>query len=394
MTAAQGDIRRFTVSDRVEHWVQMISFVALALTGLVQRYDGAWISEELIKAMGGIEMVRDIHRVFATALMVAVVYHFGAVLYRRYVLERPRAMLPGSGDGRALGASLKYAFGLADRPPDQGRFTWEEKVEYWSFVWGTVIMVVTGYMLWNPIATTKILPGELVPTAKVIHGGEAALAVLAIIVWHTYHVHIGHFNRSMFTGNISRAEMATYHPLELAAIDAGAHPLPSAGERRRRLMRFAPAYGMMSLVLLVGVYLFVTFEDTNIATITPPEQVQVFVPVETLPPGSVTTTTIPAVTTTTVSPPTGDLSWDGAVAAFFNPRCTACHGANLQTSGLDLSTYAGALAGGSRGPAVVPGDAAGSVTVQFMESGSHPALLSADELTALVEWIDSGAAEN
>jgi formate dehydrogenase gamma subunit len=393
MTATRDEVRRFSVSDRLEHWVQMVSFIALALTGLVQRYDGAWISEELIGAMGGIEVVRDIHRVFATALMLAVVYHFGSAFYRKYVLDQPRAMIPNAGDARALLDSVKYVLGRSDSLPRQGRFTWEEKVEYWAFVWGTVIMVVTGYMLWNPIATTRILPGELVPTSKVIHGGEATLAVLAIIVWHTYHVHFGHFNKSMFTGKMTRSEMAEFHPLELASIDAGENPLPSAEERRRRFLRFIPAYGALSVVLLGGVYLFVTFEDTNIATIRPPEQVQVFVPVETLPPSRVTTTTsAPATTSTTVA--AGDLTWDGAVAAFFNPACTACHGANVQTSGLDLSSYAAALAGGSRGPGIVPGDAAGSVVVEIMESGSHPALLSAGEIAALVDWIDSGAAEN
>jgi formate dehydrogenase gamma subunit len=399
MTSVRGDIRRFSVSDRVEHWVQMISFVVLAVTGLIQRYDGAWLSERLIDGLGGIEAVRDIHRVFATILMVAVVYHYGGAFYRKFVLVRPRSMIPGGTDARSFSTSLKYVFGRADEPPLQGRFTWEEKVEYWSFVWGTVIMVVTGFLLWNPIATTKFLPGELVPTAKVIHGGEATLAVLAVVVWHVYQVHVRHFNKSMWTGNLSRQEMTEYHPLELASIDAGEYPLPSAEERRRRLKRYGPVYGAFSIVLLVGVYLFVTFEDTSIDTIEPPEQVEAFAPVETLPPGTGTTapvattpTTTIAGTATTGAAVAGD-AWDGAVAALFDPKCTACHGAALQTSGLDLSSYDAALAGGAGGAGIVPGDAAASIIVQIMEAGGHPAVLSAEEMAQLREWIDAGAAE-
>jgi len=393
MTSVRGDIRRFSVSDRVEHWVQMISFVVLAVTGLIQRYDGAWLSERLINGLGGIEVVRDIHRVFATILMVAVVYHYGGAFYRKFVLDRPRSMIPGRVDARSFSTSLKYIFGRADEPPSQGRFTWEEKVEYWSFVWGTVIMVVTGFLLWNPIATTTFLPGELVPTAKVIHGGEATLAVLAVIVWHMYQVHVRHFNKSMWTGNLSRQEMTEDHPLELASIDAGEYPLPSAEERRRRLTRFGPVYGAFSIVLLAGVYLFVTFEDTSIETIEPPEQVEVFAPVETLLPGTGTTVPItPAAPTTTGGALAGD-AWDGAVAALFDPKCTACHGAALQTSGLDLSTYDTALTGGGSGAGIVPGDAAASIIVQIMEAGGHPALLSAEEVAQLREWIDAGAAE-
>ena len=401
--SARGDaVNRFSVSDRVEHWVQMVSFVVLAITGLVQRYDGAWVSERLISAMSGIEVVRDVHRVFATLLMVAVVYHFGSAFYRKYVLGRPRSMIPGAADVRAFAGSVKYLLGRTDKPPAQGRFTWEEKVEYWSFVWGTVIMVVTGFLLWNPIATTKILPGQWVPTAKVVHGGEATLAVLAIIVWHTYHVHFAHFNKSMFTGKMSKGEMEEFHPLELASIEANEYPLLPPEERRRRLKRYLPTYGFMSVVLLVLVYTFVTFEDTAIETIEPPEQVQVFAPVETLPPGAATTTVPPATTTSTTAPGDGSTTtsvvgtgdtWDGSVSAMFNPRCTGCHGTGLQSGGLDLSSYQAALAGGNGGAGIVPGDADGSAIVLTMESGSHPALLSDEEVASLRVWIDAGAAE-
>jgi len=245
MITEKGLIQRFSWSSRMEHWVQMLSFVALAITGLVQRYDGAWISEKLISGMSGIEVVRDIHRVFATAMMVAVVYHFGAALYRKIVLDRPRVMVPSKADARAVSGSVKYLIGRADAPPPQGRFTWEEKVEYWAFVWGTVVMVISGFLLWNPIATTNIFPGEWVPTAKVIHSGEATLAVLAIIVWHIYHVHIAHFNKSMFTGQMTRHEMEEFHPLELASIDANEYPTPPLEERRRRMRRFVPVYSFM-----------------------------------------------------------------------------------------------------------------------------------------------------
>ena len=70
MTAAGDRFQRFTVSDRIEHWVQMVAFIVLAVTGLIQRYSRAWISEKLVDGLGGIETVRDIHRVFATILML------------------------------------------------------------------------------------------------------------------------------------------------------------------------------------------------------------------------------------------------------------------------------------------------------------------------------------
>ena len=325
--------------------------------------------------------------------MLAVVYHFGSVLYRGYVRRGPWAMLPGRADITAIKGSIKYVFGRAAEPPPQGRFTWEEKVEYWAFIWGTVVMVVTGYMLWNPIATTNFLPGELVPAAKAIHGGEAVLAVLAIIVWHFYHVHIAHPNFSVFTGKMSRKDMEKFHPLELAVIDAGGHEPPEGEELRRRFQRFVGVYGVLAVALLGAVYLFVTFEDTAIGTITPPEQIEVFAPIETLAPGTATTTPNLPTTTFGQDGSGADATWNGQIAALLDRGCTICHGSNLQSAGLDLSTYSGALAGGESGAAVVPGNAAGSTIVQIMEAGSHFEQLSDNELAGVRGWIDAGAEE-
>ncbi|MBT8213181.1 MAG: hypothetical protein KJN71_08550, partial [Acidimicrobiia bacterium] len=83
-------------------------------------------------------------------------------------------------------------------------------------------------------------------------------------------------------------------------------------------------------------------------------------------------------------------TWNETIAAFFDPTCTGCHGTS---GGLDLSSYAAALAGGSLGPGVVPGDAEASVIVRVMEAGGHPQQLSAEDLATLRAWIDGGAAE-
>jgi cytochrome b subunit of formate dehydrogenase len=53
-----------------------------------------------------------------------------------------------------------------------GRYNFGEKVEYWAVIRGTVVMVLTGFMLWNPIATTSLLPGAFIPAAKAARGGR------------------------------------------------------------------------------------------------------------------------------------------------------------------------------------------------------------------------------
>lgn len=262
--------KRFTRAQRLEHAFLFISFTSLVITGLPQLYSQTWIGSIAIFSMGGIEFVRILHRGAAVLLMLGTIYHGGVVTYKVMVKRVRLTMMPGLQDIKDGFHALGYNFGIAKTQPRMGRYTFGEKVEYWAVIWGTVIMVITGFMLWNPIATARFLPGQAIPAAKAAHGGEAVLAILSIITWHVYHVHIKHFNRSIFTGYISRHEMEEEHPLELASIEAGEQEDPVDRDRLRRRQRiFYPVATVISLLLLLGLYWFVTFEQTAIVTISP-----------------------------------------------------------------------------------------------------------------------------
>lgn len=269
---------RFTRSQRIEHALLLSSFTILGLTGIPQRFSDTLWAAWMISAMGGIETVRVIHRIAAVALMLETIYHGGVVTYKVFVSQVRMTMLPSWKDVTDALQSFGYNLGLVKEKPAMPRYNFGEKVEYWAVIWGTVIMVITGFMLWNPIATTNFLPGEWIPAAKSAHGGEGLLAVLSIVTWHMYNVHIRSFNRSMFTGRISRHEMEEEHALELAEIEAGITDRPVRTEvLRRRQMIFFPVAVMISVTLLVALYFFVTFEETAITTV-PRQDVDVFVP--------------------------------------------------------------------------------------------------------------------
>jgi hypothetical protein len=79
-------------------------------------------------------------------------------------------------------------------------------------------------------------------------------------------------------------------------------------------------------------------------------------------------------------------------------RCFQCHGEGLQMSGLDLHTRAGMLKGGATGPAIIPGDGAGSLIMKRVTGQVQPAMpmkpvppLTAQEIATLKDWIDQGA---
>jgi formate dehydrogenase gamma subunit len=261
---------RFKVSDRVQHAVMVVSFLVLTVTGLPQKfiYLNNRYLDDLIDLMGGLETVRVVHRWAATVLMVVTVYHLLAAAHRVLVRRVSLSMLPRYQDVVDGLQAVRYNLGLAKERPRTDRYTWEEKVEYWSLVWGTIVMIATGFMLWNPVATARFLPGQWIPAAQVIHGGEAILAILAVLVWHFYSVHLRHFNRSMFTGGLTEQEMEHEHPLELERIKAGtARPAVEPLVLARRQKVFLPVAGVVAALLLAGIYWFVTFEQTAITTL-------------------------------------------------------------------------------------------------------------------------------
>ncbi|MFP6825073.1 MAG: PSD1 and planctomycete cytochrome C domain-containing protein [Pseudohongiellaceae bacterium] len=76
--------------------------------------------------------------------------------------------------------------------------------------------------------------------------------------------------------------------------------------------------------------------------------------------------------------------------------CWNCHSDQIQSSGLNLSTREGALQGGSRGPAIVPGRAEESRIYRQLTGIEGPLMplgvpLTADEIEAVRNWINAGA---
>lgn len=272
---------RFGKWERLEHAVLIISFTILSITGIPQKFAQADWAIWMIGAMGGIEAVRIIHRSAAIVLMIGTIYHVVAVGYKVFVLRIRMTMLPGLQDVKDGFQALFYNVGLTKTFPQMGRYTFGEKLEYWAVVWGTVVMIITGFMLWNPILTTAILPGQFIPAAKAAHGGEALLAVLSILTWHFYNVHVRIFNKSMFSGYLDPHEMEEEHPLEIADIEAGRAGLPPEDRAQRQRRRaYIPTAAVISVVLLAGLYFFVTYEQTAITTVPRQQSVESVSPAE------------------------------------------------------------------------------------------------------------------
>lgn len=390
MNETQPTYERFSLARRIEHFLLILSFTTLAVTGLPQKFPLSAFANGMIQVMGGIETVRIIHRVAATVFLLEAIYHLVVMGYKLFILRLEASMGLSLKDVRDGLQAFGYNLGLTKQYPRMDRYNFIEKVEYWAMVWGLVIMAITGFMLWNPIAVTRLLPGQFIPAAKAAHGGEALLAVLAIVVWHFYNVHLRRWNPSMFTGRLPRDQMEEEHPLELEKIESGRLPVPLPPEvRRARLRLYTPIAAVLSMLLLYGVYRFVTFEETALKTVPPGENVAAFspqtpTPLPTVPP---TPTAVPGATQAAPAA----LTWEEGIGQIFQQKCGTCHGS---LGGLSLKTYDDAMKGGAHGPVIVPGEPDNSTLVVLLQPPSkHPGQFSPEELEQIIAWIENGAPE-
>jgi cytochrome b subunit of formate dehydrogenase len=401
---------RFDIVQRLQHIIFLISFTVLGFTGLPQKFPLSPISLGLFKVLGGIETARLIHHTSAIVMMIVSVFHVLEVLYRILVLRTPIAMIPWITDVIHVYEDVLYYLGLRKHKAYYGRYSYAEKAEYLALIWGTVVMGLTGFMMWNPLSTLRILPGEAVPAAKAAHGGEAVLAVLAIIIWHFYHVHIKHLNPSMFTGKLSHEEMEHEHPAELAHINSGKQPAPIPPDvLRKRQYMYAPIAVVILALFIYGFYYFVGYESTAVVSPRLQPTLPVYVPQTATPLPTATSTPIPTSTPVptvtqmagepagsspaTEAPVAAGVTWDANIAPLVTQKCLMCHGA-AASGGLVLSTYAEAVKGGVSGPVFTSGDSANSIIITKFEGNKHPyAVLSPEELTQFKAWIDGGMLE-
>jgi formate dehydrogenase gamma subunit len=228
---ADLSVLRMNLAQRWQHVTLAVSFILLAVTGFALKFPDSWVG----KMMGSSEAFRRwSHRVAGVVLLVVGVYHLYYIIARKEGRQLVKDFLPCPKDARDLVDNARYLTGLRAEKANFGRFGYAEKMEYWAVIWGTIIMGVTGLMIWFKMDVTRFLPRWAVDVALTIHYYEAILACLAIVVWHFYHVifdpDVYPLNWACWNGKVSKHWQHEEHPLEVAAPEAQPQPAEDAGK--------------------------------------------------------------------------------------------------------------------------------------------------------------------
>ena len=202
------------------------SFIILVITGFMLKFPEAfwvnWIF--LIIGKSAFEARGIIHRIASVIMVGASLYHVYYIIFTSRGRQLIKDFWVKKQDLLDMLHQLGFLIGKYKDHAKFGRFGYIEKMEYWAVAWGTVVMGLTGGVLWFENTFLKVINTTGMDIATTIHYYEAILASLAILVWHFYFVFFNPdvfpMNKAWFKGILTREEMEREHPLELAILES------------------------------------------------------------------------------------------------------------------------------------------------------------------------------
>lgn len=201
-------LHRFTLFQRLFHLLLMVSFLVQATTGVGRMYAETNFGKVLLTPFGGFYNALVWHKLVGIFMLVLFGVHLVYIMIvalrlRERSILGPDSIIPNQMDIRMMVNHLGWMVGRNKIPPFE-RWGYWEKFDYWAVFWGMVIIGGTGLILYDPLASSAIMPGWTINVAFWIHRIEAILAMAHIFLIHFAIAHLRRHNfpmdRAMFAG--------------------------------------------------------------------------------------------------------------------------------------------------------------------------------------------------
>jgi cytochrome b subunit of formate dehydrogenase len=262
--------QRFAPFLRFTHLLIIVSFISLAVTGMIIKFADVGIFQSLSNLLGGYKVTGFIHRFGAIITFVYFGMHIYFLLKKRkeksakHLFSGENSMMFNKRDFTEFIATIKWFLGKGPRP-DYGRWTYWEKFDYFAVFWGVAVIGFSGLILWFPEFFTYLgLPGWFINIATIIHSDEALLAVGFIFTVHFFNTHFRPdkfpIDISIFTGSVSLEELEEDRPRQYKA-------LMETGELDERLVdpppdwlvKAAKIFGFTALFIGISIIIMIIY---------------------------------------------------------------------------------------------------------------------------------------
>lgn len=218
-------VQRFTVLPRFLHFLVIVSFLTLAVSGMALKFASEDWAGIVADMAGSFEVLGALHRMMAVVTFTYFGLNF-ILIFRNWrnsgqsILEfllGPNTLIPMPNDLFELVQTFKWFFGMGAQPR-YGRWTYWEKFDYMAVFWGVAVIGSTGLCLWFPEEFTTVIPGYWLNVATIVHSDEALLASGFIFTIHFFNTHLRPekfpLDPVIFTGKIPLEELIHERPRE------------------------------------------------------------------------------------------------------------------------------------------------------------------------------------
>jgi len=159
-------VKRFSKNQRITHIFVIVSFILLAVTGMMLKFAHMEWAKFLSRFIGGVGTAGVLHRFGAVITFGYFSFHMNNLIRQKrqkrlsltkFILNK-NSLWFNRQDVKDFWATIKWFLGRGPRP-NYGRWTYWEKFDYLAVFWGVAIIGFSGLVLWFPVFFYKVHPG-------------------------------------------------------------------------------------------------------------------------------------------------------------------------------------------------------------------------------------------
>lgn len=174
MSEIKGKVLKHSEQTRTMHWVHLICFIILGLTGIAFYFDIAGI----VNLFGGEASASDVHHwtgvIFTLGPLVYVLFNFER--FSKFIDTITTFTKDDFGWLKTMGGYIPFI--KAEHIPPQDKYNAGQKMLGLLVIAGCILMIVTGFPMW---LLKHSMPAVLVWLTWKIHFWTAVILILAVL---------------------------------------------------------------------------------------------------------------------------------------------------------------------------------------------------------------------